>query len=122
MVPRSAPYDHPVWPPFKPCTGPIQRPLQPHTGAPFKREPSVIEKRARYRNDQHNEMSSMVPRSAPYNHPIQPLFKPLMAPFRTPIQDPHSKDSFPVQHHKIHQSVQLNKQRKMHPVRPSEHS
>ena len=50
-----------------------------------------------------------------------------MAPFRTPIQNPHSGspfkgDSFPVQHHKIHQSVQLNKQRKMHPLRPPEHS
>ena len=30
-------------------------------------------------------------------------------------------DNFPMQHHKIHQNVQLNKQRKMHPLRP-EHS
>ena len=53
-----------------------------------------------------------------------------MAPVQasySPIQNPHSGspfkgDSFPVQHHKIHQGVQLNKQRKMHPLRPPEHS
>ena len=127
MVPRPAPYDCPIQPLFKPCTAPFRGLIQPCTGAPFKREPSVIEKRARYQSDHHNETSSMVPRSAPYNCPIQPPFKPLMAPFRTPIQDPHSgspfkEDSFPIQHHKIHQSVQLNKQRKMHPLRPHEHS
>ena len=118
MVPRSAPYDCPiqphsslVWPHSEP---PIQN---PHTGALFKREPLVIGKWARYQNDQHDEMSSMVPRSAPYDYPVQPLFKPLMAPFKTPIQIPHSGspfkgDNFPIQHHKIHQSIQLNKQRK----------
>ena len=31
-------------------------------------------------------------------------------------------DNFPVQHDNIHQRVQLNKQRKMHPLRPPEHS
>ena len=40
---------------------------------------------------------------------------------------PHSKppfkgDNFLTQHHKIHQNVQLNKQRTIQPSRPSEHS
>ena len=74
----------------KPLTALFRGPLQPHIGALFKREPSVIGKRARYQNDQHDEMSSMVPRSAPYDHPIWPPFKPCMAPFRTPIQNPHT--------------------------------
>ena len=49
----------------KPLTAPFRGLSQPCTGSPFKREPSVIEKWARYQNDQHNETSSMVPRSAP---------------------------------------------------------
>ena len=128
MVPRSAPYDCPIWPPFKPLTAPFRTPIQnPCTGAPFKRELSVIGKRARHQNDQDINMSSMVSRPALYDCPIQPPFKPLTALFKTPIQNPHSGslfkgDSFPVQCHKIHQSVQLNKQRKMHPLRPPEHS
>ena len=81
----------------KHLTTPFRGLSQPHTGAPFKREWSVIEKQARYQNDQHNEVSSMVPRSFPYNHPVWPPFKPHMAPFRTPfkipIQDPHSKEN-----------------------------
>ena len=35
---------------------------------------------------------------------------------------PFKRDNFPVQHHKIHQNVQLNEQRKMHPLRPPEHN
>ena len=65
----------------KPLTAPFRGFLQPHTGAPFKRGPSVIEKQARHQNDQHDEMSLMVPRSALYDCPIWPPFKPLMAPF-----------------------------------------
>ena len=89
MVPRSALYDCPVQPPFKPCTAPFRTPIQnPCTGALFKREPSVIDKWARYQNDQHDETSSMVPRSALYDCPVQPPFNPCTAPFRTPIQNP----------------------------------
>ena len=93
MVPRSAPYDCPIQPPFKPHMAPFRGLIQPHTGAPFKREPSVIEKQARYQNNQHDEMSSMVPISAPYDCPIQPPFKPHMAPFRGLIQ-PHTGAPF----------------------------
>ena len=35
---------------------------------------------------------------------------------------PFKAVNLPIQHHKIHQNVQLNKQRKMHPLRPPEHS
>ena len=95
MVPRSAPYDCPIQPLFKPHTAPFRTPIQnPHKGAPFKRELSVIGKQARYQNNWHDETSSMVPRSAPYDCPIWPLFKPLMAPFRTPIQNPHTGAPF----------------------------
>ena len=80
IVPRSALYDCPIWPLFKPLMALFSL-LQPCTGALFKREPSVIEKQAKYQNYQHDETSSMVPRSAPYDHPVQSLFKPLMAPF-----------------------------------------
>ena len=229
MVPKSILDNCPIWPPFEPLMAPFRGPLQPHTGALLKRELSVIEKQTRYQNNQHDETSPMVPRSAPYDCPIQPLFKPLTAPYRSPIQkrtvghrkmsqvskwsgqwaesigkkispiwlpctgpvqasygpvqrplialfkgewlitqkpdkyqnDQHDKkstvvpesapydcpiwalfkplmaqfkiplqsltapfkgDNFPMQHHKIHQNVQLNKQRKMHPLRPPEHS
>ena len=58
--------------------------------------------------------------------PIQAPFKPLMmALFKIPLQPlmaPFTGDKFPIQHHKIHQNVQFNKQRKMHPLRPPEHS
>ena len=60
--------------------------LQPCTGAPFKGNLSVIERQARYQNDQDSELSSLVPRSALYNCPIQALFKPLMALFKIPLQ------------------------------------
>ena len=223
---KISPIQMPHMAPIQASHGPIQR---PHTGTPFKREPLVVEQWARYQNDWHDEMSSMVPRSAPYDHPIQPLFKPLTALFRSPIQKwyvscrktsqvskwsgqqaefigtkisplwlphmvpvqasyspiqnplmapyspvqgrtsghteirkvskwsacqdecsdtkinpvwlphmgpiqapygpiqnpltaPFRGDNFPIQHHKIHQNVQLNKQRKMHPLRPPEHS
>ena len=49
----------------------------------------------------------------------------LMAPFKIPLQPlmaPFRGDNFTIQHHKMHQNVQLNKQRKMHPLRPPEHS
>ena len=86
LVLRSVPYDHPVWPPFKPLTAPFKNPLQPHAGALFEGEPSVIEKQARYQNDQHDETSLKVPKSAPYDCPMQALCKPHMAPFRNPLQ------------------------------------
>ena len=110
------PHSNLLWPPFR---TPIQNPC---TGAPFKREPSVIGKWARHQNNQDISMSSMVSRSALYNSPIWPPFKPLMTPFKTPFQNPHSGspfktpiqnphsgslfkgDSFPIQCHKIHQS------------------
>ena len=43
MVPRSVPYNCPVWPLFKPLTALFSL-LQLHTGALFKRELSIIEK------------------------------------------------------------------------------
>ena len=71
MVPRSVPYNCLVQPPSKTCMAPFRTPIQnPHTGAPSKRELLVIEKQARYQNDWHDEMSSMVPRSAlPHSEP-----------------------------------------------------
>ena len=112
----------PVW---LPHTGPMQAsysPVQnPLTGALFKGEPMAIQKPDKYQNDQHAKMSAVIPKSTLYDCPIWPLFKPLMAPFKIPLQ-PHSGDNFPIQHHKIQQNVQLNKQRKMHPLRPPEHS
>ena len=119
MVPRSAPYDTL----FKPLMM-FKIPLQPLT-APFKGEPVAIQKPDKYQNDQHDKTSAVVPESAPYDCPIWAPFKPLMAPFKIPLQPlmaPFKGDNFPMQHHKIHQNVQLNKQRKMHPSRPSEHS
>ena len=83
-------------------------------------EPLVIEKWARYQNDQHDEMSSLVPRSAPYEdskHAEWPKHLTTQPHCSTP---PFKRDNFPIQHHKIHQNVQLNKQRKMHPLRPPE--
>ena len=123
----------PVWSLFKLLMAPFRTPIQNlHTGAPFKREPLVIGKQSRHQNNQDINMSSMVSRSALYDHPVWPPFKPLTASFKTPIQDPCSKPPFripcskeiasPYSDHKIHQSVQLNKQRKMHPLRPPEHS
>ena len=53
----------------------------------------------------------------PCSSPIQPC-----SPF-SPMQEPHSEEmTFQVQHHKIHQNVQLNQQRKLQQSRPSEHS
>ena len=69
----------------EPSVKPLMAPFSlshSHTGAPFKREPSVIESViARYHNDQHDETSSMVSRSAPYDCLVQPPFKPIMALF-----------------------------------------
>ena len=98
MVPRSALYDHPVWLPFKPLMALFRIPLQPHTGAPFKREPLVIEKWARYQNNWHDKMSSMVPRSVLYDCPVWPPFKPLTALFsliqpHTPARYHNDQDS-----------------------------
>ena len=91
-----------------------------HSAPPFKGEPLVIERRARYQNDQHDEMSSLVPRSAPYEHSKcaeWPKCSTIQPQCSTP---PFKRDNFPIQHHKIHQNVQLNEQRKMHPLRPPE--
>ena len=93
VVPKSILHDCPIQPPFKPLMAPFRGPLQPHTGALFKRELSVIERQTRYQNDQHDEMSPMIPRPALYDHPILPLFKPLTAPFRGPLQ-PHTGAPF----------------------------
>ena len=118
MVPRSVPYNYPVWPPFKPLMALFSL-LQPHTGAPFKGDLSVVERWARYHNDQESKLSLLVPISALYDCPIQ-------APFKIPLQPLtgvlFKGDNLPVQHHKIHQSVQLNKWKKMHPLKPPEHS
>ena len=103
---------------------PFKIPLQPLT-APFKGEPVTIQKPDKYQNDQHDKMSAVVPESAQYDCPVWAPFKPLMAPFKIPLQPLTALfkgDNFPMQHHKIHQNVQLNKQRKMHPLRPPEHS
>ena len=95
MVSKSIPYDCPTWPPFKPHMAPFRTSIQnPHTGAPFKREPSVIGKQARYQNNQDDELSSMVPKSTLYNCPVWPPFKPHTAPFRTPIQNPRTGAPF----------------------------
>ena len=71
---------------------PFRGPLQPCTGALFKREPLAVERWASYQNNQHDELSPMVPRSAPYDHPMQPPFKPLTALF-SPVQEPHSEEN-----------------------------
>ena len=55
-------------------------------------ELSVIGKQARYQNNQHDETSSMVPRSTLYNCPIWPPFKPLTAPFS--LLQPHTGAPF----------------------------
>ena len=112
-----------------PCTGPIQAsysPIQNPLTAPYR---SPVQGRT---ND-HTETRQVSKWSAcqdkcsdtkinpvwllhmgPIQVPYGPIQNPLTAPFRG--------DNFPIQHHKIHQSVQLNKQRKMHPLRPPEHS
>ena len=67
-------------------------------------------------------MSSLVPRSAPYEyskHAEWPKCLTVQPHHSTP---PFKRNNFPVQHHKIHQNVQLNEQRKMHPLRPPEHN
>ena len=80
-------------------------PLQPLM-APFKGEPVTIQKPDKYQNDQLH----MGPIQAPYS------------PVQNPLTASVKGDNFPMQHHKIHQNLQLNKQRKMHPLRPPEHS
>ena len=121
MVPRSAPYNYPVWPhssllwPRSASYSPLQ---EPHSGG----EPMAIQKQDKYQNDQHARMSAVIPKLTLYDCPIQAPFKPLMAPFKIPLQPHSEKITSPYQHHKIHQNVQLNKQRKMHPLRPPEHS
>ena len=125
MAPKSVPYDHPMWALCKPLMAPFRIPLQPCAGAPFKGEQSIIQKPDKYQNDQNAKMSAVIPKSTLYDCPIWAPFKPLMAPFKIPLQPLMALfrgDNFPIQHHKIHQSVQLNKQRKMHPLRPPEHS
>ena len=133
MVPKSVPYSHPVWAPFKPLTAPLKPltapfriPLQPCTGAPFKGEWLIAQKPDKYQNDQHDKMSTVVPELTPYACPIWAPFNHLMVLFKIPLQPhagaPFKGDNFPIQHHKIHQNVQLNKQRKMHPSRSSKHS
>ena len=85
-------------------------------------EPSVIEKWARYQNNQHDKLSPLVPRSTPYEcskHAEWPKSLTVQPHHSTPM---FKRDNFPIQHHKIHQNVQLNEQRKMHPLRPPEHS
>ena len=122
MVPRSTPYDYPVWPLFKLLTAPFSL-IQPCTGAPFKGDLSVVERWARYHNDQDSELSSLVSRSSLYDCPPYGLHSSLLQPHSNPhSKSPFKGDNFPMQHHKIHQNVQLNKQRKMHPSRPSKHS
>ena len=144
MGSRSAPYNCPIWAPFDPHLAPFT--IQPHVApfkthaALFKWQPVVREKQGRYQNDQHDELSHMGPRSAPYDCPIQAPFNPHLAPFTVqphvaPFKScsvpftiqPHAGvpfrgDDFQVQHHKIHQNVQLNQQRKLQQSRPSEYS
>ena len=77
----------------KPLIAPFRGLLQPRTGAPFKREPLVIEKQARCQNDWHEEMSSLVPRSALYDCPVwlhSSLLWPHSASY-SPLQESHSK-------------------------------
>ena len=91
----------------------------------FKGEPVAVQKPDKYQNDQHAKMSAVIPEATLYDCSIWAPFKPLMAPFKIPLQPLTALfrgDNFPIQHHKIHQSVQLNKQKKMHPLRPPEHS
>ena len=106
--------------------GPHSSLLWPHSKSPYSLlQPLLKENQWPYRNQTSIKMISMtkmnavVPESAPYNCPIWAPFKPLMAPFKIPLQPLMALfkgDNFPMQHHKIHQSVQLNKQRKMHPL------
>ena len=87
MVPRSAPYDCPIQPPFKPLMAPFSL-LQPHTGALFKGDLLVTERHARYHNDQDSKLSSLVPRLALYDCLIWAQFKLLTALFRGPLTAP----------------------------------
>ena len=85
LVQESAPYNCPIWALFNPCMAPftIQPhvvPFKPHAGS-FKWKAAVVDKPAMHQNDQHNELSHMGPRSAPYNCPIQAPFHPCLAPF-----------------------------------------
>ena len=73
-------------PSVKPLTTLFRGLLQPCTGTPFKRELSVIGQRARYQNNWYDEMSSLVPRSAPYE-----CSKCAEWPKRLTIQPHHSK-------------------------------
>ena len=136
MGPRSAPYDCPIWAPFDPHSAPFT--IQPHAApfkpcaAPFKWQLVVREKQGRYQNDQHDELSHMGPRSAPYDCPVWAhltLIQPHAAPFKSCLAPftiqpsagaPSRGDDFPVQHHKLHQNVQLKQQRKLQQSRPSD--
>ena len=117
MGPRSAPYDCPIWAPFKPHMAPFT--IQPHVAlfkphaALFKWQPVVGEKQGRYQNDQHDEPSHMGSRSAPYDCPVWALFEPCLSPVQphspfspvwpcsnpvqphspfSPMQEPHSEE------------------------------
>ena len=85
LVQESAPYNCPIWALFNPHMAPFT--IQPHVvqfkphAGPFKWKAAVVDKPAMHQNDQHNELSHMGPRSAPYNCPIQALFDPHSAPF-----------------------------------------
>ena len=113
--------------PIQASYGPIQRPLT----APYR---SPIQKRT----VSHRKVSQISKRSAQWDKfngiKISPIQPPHMAPIQAsygPIQNPHSRSllRIPIQRRYIPctasqdtQSVQLNKQRKMHPLRPPEHS
>ena len=144
MGPRSAPYDCPVKALFDSHSAPFT--IQPHVApiqthvALFKSQTVVREKQGRYQNDQHDELSHMGPRSAPYDcpiwgpiwppiqpnslfSPVQPISKPCTGLFTVQphVGAPFRGDDFWVQHHKIHQNVQLNQQRKLQQSRLCEH-
>ena len=83
-----------------------------HSAPPFKKELLVIEKQARYWNDQEDKMSSLVPRSAPYEHSKCEEWPKCLTIHPHHSTSPFKRDNFPIQLHKIHQHVQLNEQTK----------
>ena len=115
-----------------------ESPLQPHTGAPFKGDLSVIGRQARYHNDQDSELSSLAPKSAPYEcsehvqngqniQPFRPtiqLFNPTFEPFSHLTIQPHLSKEITSLYSMTRYTKMLSSmtREKMHPLRPPEHS
>ena len=113
MGPIQASYG-PIQNPHTASYGPVQGRTIGHTETRQVSKWSAWQDELQWYQNQPHMTAPYWPHSSPlWPHSKIPL-QPLMAPFKG--------DNFPMQHHKIHQNVQLNKQRKIHPSRPSEHS